>query len=75
MEVVPLALELCRCVDLVSHDPLDGLLHILHPFQHLLLAHVVDILYERIVLLPECHLGSLLSKYRESVIHLTEVEV
>ena len=61
MEVVPLALEFCRCVDLVCHDPLDGLLHILHPFQHLLLAHVVDILDERIVLLPERHLEGVLN--------------
>ena len=60
MEVVPLPLELSGGVDLVRHDPGDGLLHVLHPLQHLLLAHVVDILDERIILLPERHLGSLL---------------
>ena len=57
MEVVPLPLELCRGVDLVSHDPGDGLLDILHPLNHLGLSHDVDILDERIVLLPESHLG------------------
>merc|ERR1719221_1447186 len=40
MEVVPLALELGRGVDLVGHDASDGLLDILHPISHLLVAHV-----------------------------------
>ena len=57
MEVVPLTLELCGSVDLVRHDPGDSLLHILHPLQHLGVAHVVDILDEVVVLLPEGHLG------------------
>merc|ERR1719220_1201489 len=38
MEVVPLALELGRGVDLVGHDASDGLLDILHPLSHLLVA-------------------------------------
>ena len=57
MEVVPLTLELSRGVDLVRHDPGDGLLHILHPLQHLGVPHVIDILDEVVVLLPEGHLG------------------
>ena len=56
MEVVPLSLELCRRVHLVGHDPRDGLLDVLHPLEHLLVAHVVDILDEMVVLLPESHL-------------------
>ena len=56
MEVVTLALELCGSVDLVGHDPGDGLLDILHPLNHLGLTHDVDILDERIILLPERHL-------------------
>jgi len=55
MEVVPLTLELGRGVDLVGHDASDGLLDILHPLSHLLVAHVIDILDEGIVLLPEGH--------------------
>ena len=57
MEVVPLALELSGGVDLVRHDPGDGLLDVLHPLQHLGVAHVIDILDEVVVLLPEGHLG------------------
>ena len=56
MEVVTFTLELCRSVDFVSHDPGDGLLDILHPLGHLGVAHVVDILDEGVVLLPERHL-------------------
>merc|ERR1719370_447970 len=55
MEVVPLTLDLSRGVDLVGHDASDGLLNILHPLSHLLVAHVIDILDEGIVLLPEGH--------------------
>ena len=55
MEVVTLTLELSRSVDFVCHDSGDGLLDILHPFNHLGLTHDVDILDERIVLLPERH--------------------
>merc|ERR1719192_959923 len=65
MEVVPLSLELGGGVHLVSHDACDGLLDILHPLGHLGVAHVVDILDEGVVLLPERHLlavGVLLSK-------------
>ena len=60
MEVVPLALELSGGVDLVRHDPGDGLLDVLHPLQHLGVTHVVDILDEVVVLLPESHLGCFL---------------
>ena len=61
MEVVTLPLEFGRCVDLVCHDPGDGLLNILHPLDHLGLTHDVDILDERIVLLPERHLEGVLN--------------
>ena len=57
MEVVPLSLELCRCVHLVGHDPRNGLLDVLHPLKHLLVAHVIDIFDEVVVLLPERHFG------------------
>ena len=56
MEVVPLALELGRGVDLVGHDAGDGLLHVLHPLGHLVVPHVVHLLDELVVLLPERHL-------------------
>ena len=59
MEVVALTLELGRSVDLVGHDPGDGLLHVLHPLGHLGVPHVVDLLDEGVVLLPERHLGNL----------------
>ena len=58
MKVVPFTLELGRSVDFVGHDPGNGLLHVLHPLQHLLVAHVVDILDKGVVLLPERHVGS-----------------
>ena len=56
MEVVAFPLELCRCVHLVGHDSGDSLLDILHPLGHLGVAHVIDILDEGVVLLPERHL-------------------
>ena len=58
MEVVTFTLELCRSVDFVSHDPRDGLLNIFHPLGHLGVAHLVDLLDELIVFLPESHLGA-----------------
>ena len=57
MEVVTFTLELCRSVDFVSHDPGDGLLDILHPFSHLGVAHLIDLLNELVIFLPERHLG------------------
>ena len=60
MKVVPLALELGGGVDFVGHDSCDGLLHILYPLNHLGLSHDVDILDERIVLLPVRHLECVL---------------
>ena len=60
MEVVSFTLELGRGVDLVSHDSGDGFLHILYPLDHLGLPHDVDILDERIVLLPVRHLECVL---------------
>ena len=60
MKVVPLTLELGGGVDFVSHDSCDGLLHILYPLNHLGLSHDVDILDERIVLLPVRHLEGVL---------------
>ncbi len=65
MEVVPLTLELGGGVDLVRHDPGDGLLHILHPLEHLLVADVVDILDEVVVLLPESHLGGFVAPWSD----------
>merc|ERR1719234_1594965 len=56
MEVVPLPLELGGGVHLVRHDARDGLFYVLHPLGHLGVAHVVDILDEGVVLLPERHL-------------------
>ena len=57
MEVVSLPFEFGGSVDFVSHDARNGFFHIFHPFHHLGLAHQVDILDERIIFLPECHLG------------------
>ena len=59
MEVLSLTLELSRRVDPVSHDARDGLLHVLHPLSHLGVAHLVDVLDEVVVLLPERHVGGL----------------
>lgn len=55
MKVVSLSLELSRGVHFVGHDPGNGLLHILHPFKHLLMTHVIDILDEVVIFLPESH--------------------
>ena len=52
------SLELGRGVDLVGHDASDGLLNVLHPLDHLGLTHDVHVLDERVVLLPERHLGA-----------------
>merc|ERR1719494_144802 len=49
LEVVPLSFELSRGVDLIN---------ILHPLSHLGVAHLVDLLDELIVFLPESHLGA-----------------
>ena len=59
MECVPLSLELSGGVDLVCHDAGDGLLHVLHPLGHLHVPHVVHLLDELVVLLPESHLEAL----------------
>ena len=55
MEVIPLPLELGRGVDFVSHDASDGLLNVLHPLSHLAVAHLIDLLDELVVFLPERH--------------------
>ena len=60
MEVVTFPLELCGSVDLVSHDSGDGLLDVLHPLGHLGVAHLVDLLDEVVIFLPERHLGFVL---------------
>ena len=57
VEVVSLSLELSWRVDPVGHDARDGLLNILHPLGHLGVAHLVDVLDEVVVLLPERHVG------------------
>ena len=48
---------ICFCIGVqISLHVYDSyLLHILHPLSHLLVAHVIDILDEGIVLLPEGH--------------------
>ena len=55
VECVSFSLELRGGVDLVSHDASNGLLHVLHPLGHLEVPHVVHLLDEGIVLLPERH--------------------
>ena len=55
MEVIPLPLELGGCVDFVSHDASDGLLNVLHPLGHLAVPHLIDLLDELVVFLPERH--------------------
>jgi hypothetical protein len=62
MKVVSFPLELGGGVDLVGHDPGDGLLDVLHPLDHLGLPHQVHVLDERVVLLPERHLEDLTSR-------------
>ena len=57
MKGVPFPLELCRGVDLVGHYPGDRLLHVLHPLGHLGVPHLVHLLDELVVLLPECHVA------------------
>ena len=59
MECVPLSLELSGGVDLVRHDPPDGLVHVVHPLGHSGESHVIDLLDELIVLLPERHRDNL----------------
>ena len=56
MEVIPLPLELGWGVDFVGHDASDGLLNVLHPLSHLAVAHLIDLLDELVVFLPESHL-------------------
>merc|ERR1719259_407184 len=56
VEVISLSLEFGGSIDFVGHDASDGLFDVLHPLGHLLVAHVVDILDEVVVPLPERHL-------------------
>ena len=46
--------ELSQVQDLYATNLFD----VLHPLGHLGVSHVVDILDEGVVLLPECHLGA-----------------
>ena len=59
VEIVTFPLEFSRGVDSVGHDPGDGFLHILHPFCHLGVSHIVDLLDEGVIFLPKSHLGNL----------------
>ena len=59
VEVVTFPLEFSRGVDSVGHDPGDGFLNIFHPFGHLGVSHVIDLLDEGVILLPKRHLGNL----------------
>ena len=59
VEVVTFPLEFSRGVDSVGHDPGDGFLDIFHPFSHLGVSHVIDLLDEGVILLPKRHLGNL----------------
>ena len=61
MEIVTFSFELSRGINLVGHDPGDGFLNILHPLGHLGVPHVVDLLDEGVILLPERHVVDLLS--------------
>ena len=58
VECVSFSLELRGGVDLVSHDASNGLLHVLHPLGHLHMPHLIHLLDEGIVLLPERHVGA-----------------
>ena len=62
MKVITFAFEFGGGVDFVSHDAGDGLLNVLHPFNHLGLTHDVHVLDERVVLLPERHREALTSR-------------
>ena len=55
IESVSFSFELSGGVDLVSHDAGDGLLNVLHPLGHLHVPHVVHLLDELVILLPERH--------------------
>merc|ERR1711963_412224 len=55
IECVSFSLEFRGSVDFVCHDSSNGLLHILHPLGHLQMPHLVHLLDEGIVLLPEGH--------------------
>merc|ERR1719334_605525 len=59
IECVSFSLELRRCVDFISHNSGNGFLNIFHPFSHLQMPHLIHLLDEGIVLLPERHLGTL----------------
>ena len=59
MKVVSLPLEFGRGVDLIGHDPGDGFLNIFHPLGHFGVPHVVHLLDELVILLPERHFESL----------------
>ena len=59
MEVVTFPFELCGGINLVGHDSRNGFFNIFHPFGHLGVPHVVDLLDEGVILLPERHLGNL----------------
>ena len=61
MEVVLFSFEFCRCVDLGGADLLYRHLHIVHPLDHLAVPGVVHLPDEGVVLLPEGHLGPVLS--------------
>ena len=58
VKCVPLSLELGGGVDLVGHDPPNGLVHVVHPLGHPGQSHVIHLLDELIVLLPERHLDN-----------------
>ena len=55
MEVVSFTFEFSWGVNLISHDSGDSFFNILHPLNHLGLAHKVDILNKRVIFLPERH--------------------
>ena len=57
MKVVSFTLEFWRGVNSVGHDSGNGFLHILHPFGHLGVAHLIDLFNELVIFLPERHLG------------------
>ena len=59
VEIITFPLEFSRGIDSVSHDPGDRLFNIFHPFCHLGVSHIIDLLDEGVIFLPKSHLGNL----------------
>ena len=55
LKVVSLSFEFSRSINSVSQDLGNGFFNIFHPFHHSGISNDVDILDERIILLPKRH--------------------